>query len=95
MRHAFSGVRNTAPPVIPDYGGHLAFGEGEVGRKVTVIPLKEARKLALSWPLPPRRRYRKTKPTIYISHLLVSRYSLVMIADDADAGMQESLRSEQ
>lgn len=72
VREAFSGIRNTAPPAVPDYGPQPAFGEGELGRKVTVVPLKEARRLSLSWPLPPRRQHKLSKPTAYVSHLLVS-----------------------
>lgn len=71
VRQAFSGVRNTAPPAIPDYGPAPAFGASELGRKVTVIPIREARKLALSWPLPPRNMHKRSKPTVYVSHLLV------------------------
>lgn len=69
----FSGVRNTAPPTVPDYGPAPAFGATELARKVTVIPLRETRKLALSWPLPPRSVHKRSKPTLYVSHLLVSR----------------------
>lgn len=72
VREAFSGVRNTSPPAVPDYGPSPAFGEGELGRRVTVIPLKESRQLALSWPLPPTRVHKRSKPTIYVSHVLVS-----------------------
>lgn len=72
VREAFSGVRNTSPPAVPDYGPAPAFGESELGRRVTVIPLKESRQLALSWPLPPTRVHKRSKPTIYVSHLLVS-----------------------
>eukprot|EP00903_Cladosiphon_okamuranus_P005475 g5460.t1 len=70
VREAFSGVRNTAPPAVPDYGPAPAFGGSELGRRVTVIPLKESRQLALSWPLPPTRVHKRSKPTIYVSHLL-------------------------
>lgn len=71
VRTAFSDVRNTAPPAIPDYGPAPAFGASELGRKVTVIPLREVRRLALSWPLPPQKKHRRSKPTRYVSHLLV------------------------
>ncbi|CAM9916972.1 unnamed protein product [Scytosiphon promiscuus] len=72
VRDAFSGVRNTAPPAVPDYGPFPAFGEGELGRRVTVIPIKETRQLAMSWPLPPTTDpgYRRSKPTVYVSHVL-------------------------
>ncbi|CAN0468747.1 unnamed protein product, partial [Hapterophycus canaliculatus] len=72
VRDAFSGVRNTAPPAVPDYGPFPAFGEGELGRRVTVIPIKETRQLAMSWPLPPTTEagYKRSKPTVYVSHVL-------------------------
>lgn len=72
VRDAFSGVRNTQPPAVPDYGPYPAFGAAELGRRVTVIPLKETRQLALSWPLPPTKVHNRSKPTLYVSHLLVS-----------------------
>lgn len=73
MHESFSAVRNTAPPAVPDYGSLPAFGESELGRRVTVIPLKETRRLALSWPLPPLMSspHRRSKPSIYLSHSLV------------------------
>ncbi|CAM9829745.1 unnamed protein product, partial [Ectocarpus sp. 4 AP-2014] len=70
VRDAFSGVRNTKPPAVPDYGPFPAFGAAELGRRVTVIPLKETRQLALSWPLPPTKVHKRSKPTVYVSHLL-------------------------
>ena len=42
-----------------------------------MIPLKESRKLALSWPLPPSRVHGRSKPTVYASHLLVRRAMMV------------------
>ncbi|CAM9473320.1 unnamed protein product, partial [Discosporangium mesarthrocarpum] len=70
VRETFSGIRNTAAPSVHDYGGDPAFGRGQLGTLVTVVPVMEVRRLMLSWPLPPRRQTLQSKPTTYVSHLL-------------------------
>lgn len=46
------------------------FASGQLPARVNIIPVKDRRGLSLTFPVPPVDQHRRSKPTLFISHLL-------------------------
>ncbi|CAM9450970.1 unnamed protein product, partial [Phaeothamnion confervicola] len=70
VRRHFSGVRSGAPGEVAAAAAGLPGTLSAAAARLWVVPLREARKLILQWPLPPRSTTRRARPELYIAHLL-------------------------
>ena len=64
----FDGVENKNVPA-PEWQEH-PFGADELQVKGCVVPIKDVRKLNITFPVPDLRQHYKSKPERYLSHLL-------------------------
>jgi len=66
--HYFSGIRNLN--LVKNYPQVPLFSEKELLKQVDIIPLKEQKRLSISFNFPGIDHYYKRKPLTYISHIL-------------------------
>uniref|UniRef100_T1ISN5 Insulin-degrading enzyme n=1 Tax=Strigamia maritima TaxID=126957 RepID=T1ISN5_STRMM len=64
----FSGVTNKNIE-IPEWTTH-PFGEKELRKTITVVPVKDIRNLNITFPIPDLQQYYKTSPGHYLGHLI-------------------------
>ncbi|MGL6011138.1 MAG: insulinase family protein, partial [Shewanella oncorhynchi] len=66
--HYFSGIRNLN--LMKNYPQVPLFSEKELLRQIDIVPLKEQKRLSISFNFPGIDHYYKRKPLTYISHIL-------------------------
>lgn len=67
----FTPIANTSIPMpSTEYASVPALTDKEMQRIFHVVPIKDHRMLTLSWLVPPMKKTYRSKPEMYISHLL-------------------------
>ena len=67
------------------------FTEGQLPARLDIVPIKDRRALSLTFPIPPVEPHLRTKPTLYISHLIGHEGKGSLLSRLKDKGWSDGL----
>jgi len=91
VRERFKGVRRSAAKPL-EIGVPL-FTPGRLPARLDVVPVKNLRRLSLSFPIPPVYSLWRSKPTLLISHLLGNEGKGSLLSALKNQGWADGLRA--